>query len=218
MFKIEIFSDRLTEERKRLKLTQENVAAAVGVHKVTQNNYESGKRLPDAEYLSALAQLGVDINYLLQITQQQQTRENHDDVVMIPRYSARASAGNGKTIFDDEPIGYMAFMRSWIDAHQLDPEALFVLEIDGDSMGDKLQHGDSALVNRKVNHIKSDSAYVFRQDEDLKVKYLQKMLGNKLRVSSANPNYPPYDIDLDVYGDSVEIIGEVTVSMHSWIS
>ena len=217
MFSIERFSDRLTEERKRLKLTQENVADVVGVHKVTQNNYESGKRQPDAEYLHNLSKLGFDVSYILQVSDTQKPQKISADVVMIPRYSVRASAGNGASVLNEEPIGYMAFMREWIERHELDATALFVIGITGDSMEGKLYANDSILVNRKIHDISGGSVYVFRQDNDLLIKYLQRMPGDVLRVSSENQAYPPYDIDMNIHADSVEIIGQVAVSMHSWI-
>ncbi len=59
------FCDRLKEERKRLGLNQMDVAVHAGVSKTTQFNYEKGDRQPDATYLAAIAELGMDINYLI---------------------------------------------------------------------------------------------------------------------------------------------------------
>ncbi|MCT7309711.1 helix-turn-helix domain-containing protein [Ralstonia sp. CHL-2022] len=56
---------RLREERKRLGLTQERFGAKGGVGKLAQLNYEKGERSPDAEYLAALTQIGVDVSYVL---------------------------------------------------------------------------------------------------------------------------------------------------------
>lgn len=59
------FSIRLREERERLGLTQPDFGALGGVGKQSQINYESGKRLPDVSYLTALGGHGVDVAYLL---------------------------------------------------------------------------------------------------------------------------------------------------------
>jgi len=59
------FSDRLKEERKRLDLSQGEMAAVGGVSMNSQSNYENGHRSPDAEYLSRAASVGVDVGYLL---------------------------------------------------------------------------------------------------------------------------------------------------------
>jgi transcriptional regulator with XRE-family HTH domain len=56
---------RLKDERELLKLNQEDFAALGGVGRKTQFNYESGERAPDGAYLAALAQHGVDVQYIL---------------------------------------------------------------------------------------------------------------------------------------------------------
>lgn len=57
--------DRLKEERSRLGLSQTDLAAVGGVGKTTQINYEKGSGSPDARYLAAAADRGVDILYVV---------------------------------------------------------------------------------------------------------------------------------------------------------
>lgn len=57
--------NRLKEERARLGLTQEKMALIGGVQKRAQARYEAGERCPDGHYLSLIAELGVDVNYVL---------------------------------------------------------------------------------------------------------------------------------------------------------
>ncbi|MDH0748716.1 helix-turn-helix domain-containing protein [Pseudomonas sp. GD03842] len=52
---------RLRQERKRLKLTQSAMGAIGGVEANAQGHYESGQRLPRADYLFRVAAAGVDI-------------------------------------------------------------------------------------------------------------------------------------------------------------
>lgn len=59
------FSSRLIEERLRLNLSQEEFGALGNVKKLAQFNYEKGVRTPDASYLQAIAEHGVDVCYLL---------------------------------------------------------------------------------------------------------------------------------------------------------
>jgi len=59
------FKTRLKEERKRLGLNQEKFAQIGGISKDTQVNYESGLRVPDADYLISVGAAGVDTQYLL---------------------------------------------------------------------------------------------------------------------------------------------------------
>jgi len=56
---------RLRDERSRLKLNQTDFGDVGGVTKKTQLLYESGERVPDAKYLSAIAATGADVLYIL---------------------------------------------------------------------------------------------------------------------------------------------------------
>lgn len=57
--------DRLRAQRERLGVTQAGLAEAGGVQRRAQLNYEAGDRFPDAAYLAAVAQVGVDVLYVL---------------------------------------------------------------------------------------------------------------------------------------------------------
>jgi transcriptional regulator with XRE-family HTH domain len=59
------FGERLRSERNRLLLTQDQMAEKAGVTKQTQGLYERDKRSPNAEYLLALAGLGLDVLYVV---------------------------------------------------------------------------------------------------------------------------------------------------------
>lgn len=88
----EKISERLKQERKRLSLTQEQVAAAGNVHRKAQGNYESGARAPDATYLAGIATLGIDIMYV--VTGETQTaRVTLDETILIQAYRGLDQAG-----------------------------------------------------------------------------------------------------------------------------
>lgn len=57
--------DRLKEERERLGFNQTDFAAKAGASKNSQYNYEKGERSPDATYLAAVAEKGVDVLYVV---------------------------------------------------------------------------------------------------------------------------------------------------------
>lgn len=57
--------DRLKEERERLGFNQTEFSAVAGASKNSQYNYEKGDRSPDANYLAAIAEKGVDILYVV---------------------------------------------------------------------------------------------------------------------------------------------------------
>lgn len=61
----EEFCYRLRRERQRLGLSQKEFAERAGISRVTQGNYESGKRFPGEGYFSSIKKLGVDDYYLI---------------------------------------------------------------------------------------------------------------------------------------------------------
>lgn len=56
---------RLRQERKRLGLSQREMGQLGGVAANAQGRYESGERVPKADYLAAVASIGVDVLYVL---------------------------------------------------------------------------------------------------------------------------------------------------------
>lgn len=62
---MDTFCERLKAERKRLRLKSAELASLGNVGPVAQSNYERGKRCPDSAYLAAIAEAGVDVQYVL---------------------------------------------------------------------------------------------------------------------------------------------------------
>lgn len=58
-------AERLKEERARVGFTQQRLADAVGIRKLTQLNYEAGRTAPDTNYLLAIEGVGMDAVYVL---------------------------------------------------------------------------------------------------------------------------------------------------------
>ena len=59
------FGERLKLEREKLGFTQADFASQIGINRMTQASYESGKRSPDAVYLAMARGFGVDVGFVL---------------------------------------------------------------------------------------------------------------------------------------------------------
>lgn len=59
------FGVRLKEERKRLKLTQSQIATIAGTTKSTQLLYEKDAMRANSDYLAAITKAGIDVAYVL---------------------------------------------------------------------------------------------------------------------------------------------------------
>lgn len=60
-----VIGERLREERVRLGLSQAALGELGGVKANAQGNYEKGDRYPDAAYLAAVSEHGVDVLYVV---------------------------------------------------------------------------------------------------------------------------------------------------------
>jgi transcriptional regulator with XRE-family HTH domain len=59
------FGERLKAERKKLKLSQTELAEIGGVGRLAQSQYESEQSAPTTRYLSAISSAGVNLTYLV---------------------------------------------------------------------------------------------------------------------------------------------------------
>lgn len=99
------FGERLREERKRTGLNQADFAKAGGVHRNSQTEYETGKTPPNADYLSAVAELGVDVRYLLTgVRTTASLTASEAEVLSVAR-----------DLNDDEVRALVSFVRSILD-------------------------------------------------------------------------------------------------------
>ncbi|MFC4922900.1 helix-turn-helix domain-containing protein [Delftia deserti] len=62
---VRVFFQRLKTEREALGLSQQALAERLGVALRSQQNYESGTRVPDVTYLGLLGAIGADVLYLV---------------------------------------------------------------------------------------------------------------------------------------------------------
>lgn len=85
---------RLAEERARLKLTQGELADALGLSRNSVTLYEAGKHLPGAEPLMALDSIGADTGYILTGRRTRPTEDSVDlDRLVVAVKAARRQLG-----------------------------------------------------------------------------------------------------------------------------
>jgi phage repressor protein C with HTH and peptisase S24 domain len=202
---------RLKAERQRVGVAPTEFAVQCGVSRTSQFNYEAGERPPDAEYLQRAHEAGVDVHYVITGKKAEVT----SSFVVVDQYDVAASAGPGTLNGSEDYSGGLSFSRQWLAKRGLHPSSLKVINVSGESMLPRLSDGDKVLVDISDTSPKSGRAYVLLQGDELLVKYCQLLPDGLLRVSSANSDYPTYDIDLSkTHG--VSIVGRVRASTHEW--
>ncbi|WP_230370799.1 S24 family peptidase [Paludibacterium denitrificans] len=132
-----------------------------------------------------------------------------EEFAFIPRYNLKASAGYGASTDGEKPLFTMAFRKYWIDNYlRCQPSDLSVISVKGDSMEGVLNDRDVILINHTDND-PGTGLYVLRMDGDLIVKRVQRIPGGKIKVTSANTAYEPFEVDLANLPNDFSIIGRV---------
>jgi len=135
-----------------------------------------------------------------------------DEYALIPVYDVKAAAGHGATVQTEDVVDTLVFKREWI--HQTlhaNPNDLYLIAVQGESMTPTLHPGDMILVDRRTEStIGADGVYVLRMGDSLLVKRVQRLPGRTLRISSDNPAYQSFELPLDsANDDDLAIIGRV---------
>lgn len=131
----------------------------------------------------------------------------HDDV--------RASAGYGVVNTSEQTSSVLMFREDWI-RHEIgvSPQNLSIIRVDGDSMEPTLRAGDVILINRNISRLDREGIYIIHTGGVLLVKRLQILPEAKVRVTSDNPAFEPWTVDLASLdeGEEFRIDGRVVWS------
>lgn len=211
--------ERLRDERVRLGLSQGELGTAAGVTKNTQLLYESDKRSPKADYLSALHEIGVNTHFVLtgsrSITSSGgalslAANEPGPDLSPVKMYDIEAAAGAGRS-FEGEPIKTtLYFSTAELSEQGLDPAQVVGIKVRGDSMDGTLADGDWVLVDRSNRDPKQEGVFLLLVSGERRIKRVQRLAGGALYLISDNDHYQPEMIKPQDMHD-VEILGRCEI-------
>ena len=227
-------------KRVRGDRTQPEMAEQLGVHTNTLKNYESGARLPDIDFLVTFAhKTGEDFLTLLELRIEDGkadgapeakaffnaiadaledkpaghlVEEERQGYVAVPLYNGvRAAAGSGSVVEHEAADDALIFNADWIRfVLGARPQDLYLISVAGDSMEPTLRSEDVILVDRRATRPDREGVYILRMGEMLLVKRLQALPGGRVRVTSDNPAFAPYEVTMpELQGDEIAIIGRV---------
>ena len=222
---METIGERIKRIRKELCLSQKEFASGIGIGFRTLTRYERNDRLPDSSIIVNIAHMGnVTTDWLLtgegempvkglppsNAEIQPQTEHVADCYAYLPLYDMSASAGGGFCATDQEEVKtLLAFKKDWIHNELLvNPEELFLVHVEGESMTPVLNPGDVILGKKQNGAPVKDGIHVVRLDDVILVKRVQRLPGGKIKISSDNKAYEPYTLDLAEI-DNFAVIGRV---------
>ena len=219
----------------RGKMTQEQLALAIGVHRNTVARWESEKGVPDYNALREIVvHFKISPEWLFAETGDtsptpapeivafapdapQKTGDTSPastpdgvDVFFVPKVEARLSAGTGSLVVDGDVEGYFAFRSDWL-LHKGAPAQMVLMSVSGDSMSPTISNGDMVLVNQGQKDVIAGAIYAVGVDDSILVKRLDKQPGKLVLVSDNREAYPPLELDMtdEAVCESVRIIGRV---------
>ncbi len=211
---------KLKKIRKTLELSQENMAKALGTTGRTLRDYEKENFGVSYDFLNKLIETyKVNPNWIFRnefpIFLDEETEglvknispEEKADLIYIPKYDPTADAGAGKYTVS-ECMEYFIAIQSTVIRRIVGfvPTLLSAIEAEGDSMSPLINNGDLIIIDLTRN-IPNDGVYVLNINDGLVVKRIQSLPNYKLKVTSENKAYDPYEVDLKT--DNVRIAGKV---------
>jgi len=132
----------------------------------------------------------------------------------IPVHRAEASVGPGTANFDGDPLGEIAFQRSWLSQIGVSPGQAGIIRVRGDSMEPTIRCGSIALIDESRTDAKG-GIFAFVQDGDLRIKRLDRPDAKVLVVVSDNAAYPP-EIRMGHDMNEIRVLGEVVWTAYNW--
>ena len=204
---------------KAREVTQEELAAHLGVTRGTIGHWLASRRNPSPDELRSLANyLGTTASALMGDVVDGGMQELLDAPHPSDKYEfatrvhgAVLSAGNGATHWEHEEIdGSHAFTRAWLQRKRLNIKMCRVLTIDGNSMEPVLADGNVVLIDlADCLPIKSGKVYAISVDGEQRLKRLFRQIDGSLLIRSDNPDKALYpdEIVRPEHLERVRIIG-----------
>lgn len=132
-----------------------------------------------------------------------------NNLVRIPQYEIRASAGNGCATHEESVIGFIEASREWVrNVIHAEPGKLAIITVDGDSMEPSLQHGEQVLLDLRRNRFDNDAVYAIQYNGLLRIKRVQIMHNGHIVIKSDNPAYEPETLTTGEAAD-LHVVGRV---------
>ena len=230
-----MLSERLARARKRVGLSQRQLAAAMGgrYDQTMISHVETGRSGLVGEGLTKAATiLGVSIDYLFGLTDDPTPTAQLTpatglhasemlDIALIPRVASVVGSETAIKEYDATILERLPFSHSWLAEHRIDPDNCHLIKVQGDLMEPTIPDGCSILVDVSVQQFKDDGIFLLQFQQRIIERTLKYLTPVRLTLDSSIYDgvdyrdwYISFDKDnkfrwpLSLY-DVTNIIGEV---------
>ncbi|WP_191969578.1 S24 family peptidase [Neorhizobium galegae] len=195
-------------------------AKLTGVSRRTLSDYVAEKSEPKASTVIEIADAtGVSVAWLMSgdgsPTSGSRSLAN-DNVVRLPRFDARASAGRGLIPVNEMPVGEVAFARDFLRNLGANPDYCYILEARGDSMWPTIPDGALLIADASKTEVDDGRIYHFNVVDRALVKRARWSMDGKLFLTSDNvaAGYPPEEFTADRI-DELRVGGRIMFTGHA---
>lgn len=225
-------NERIRQRRKEKKLTQKQIANAVGVSRVSVSQWESGDTSPKGKNLYQLCHvLQCQPDWLLYGKEgspnndmnaewlgsthfvADDTEPYDDEEVEIPFYEeVELSAGSGSFAVQQSNGRKLRFAKSMLKHSGVSPSYAACVKVSGNSMAPVLLDGATVGVdtaNTAIKTIKDGDMYAIDHDGMLRIKRLYRAPGGGMRLKSFNTEEYPDEVYTKNDMKHIRLIGKV---------
>lgn len=185
---------KLTEFRKSLGLNQTQFAESIEMSQGAIANMESGKRDVSKSMLLKIREVyGVDLYSFGEVNK---TTIEASNIVPVPLWHVKASAGSGEALPDYPEKDVMWFDSRWLKnvLGVNNPSNLAIIQAKGNSMDggkEPIKDGDLLMVDESYKEPIHNQVFVVNLgNNDIVVKRISRHWDGSLSLESDNPEYP----------------------------
>lgn len=130
--------------------------------------------------------------------------------------SAYASAGPGAVNMQEDPLGELAFRKTWLNAMGINPGRALIVRVRGTSMEPTIRNGSIALIDEQRSDYRNGKIYAFVEGDELRIKRLQIDNGKSIALISDNRDFP-VEVRTGIDMNAMRPLGEVVWTAYNWL-
>lgn len=200
-------------------MPQDEFAALIGTTQRTLSRYESDETDLKAPVIARLAEIGCNMEWLItgaasagESSMLTQAQTLGPQMVDLPVYDARFSAGKGRLPPDSEDKQWLSLPEDWVRrATGRNPKNIIKALAEGDSMAPTIGDGAELLIDKTDDRLANGKIYALNVDGQLIVKRIHRPVKGGIVLISDNKEYPAEEISADSQTE-IQIIGQVVWS------
>jgi len=216
---------RLVSCRKATGQTQKEFAREIGVSEPTMNHYETGKRVPNAEFLARLIEyVKCDPGWLLTgrgesaLNIQGDTTEGpceaskpaSEGYVYVPRFQWDLGLEAQIPLQSSQIVDHLAFRSEWVRSElEVEPAELILMSHSGDAMEPTLRSGDLLLVHCQPGKVSQEGIYLMSMPRGLCIRRIEWQSEGAVILNVDNPKASSKELHLQIQVVLENVIGRV---------